>query len=94
MAISLLCDLDPIMESSIKIDFEKFDGKKCFSIWKVHVEDLLVQHELHHALKNRSKGMIDRQWLSVEKWACSMIRGCLADSALYSMLEEKIPKGL
>ena len=48
------------MESSIKIDFKKFDGKESFFMWKVHVKDLLVQHELDQVLKNRLEGMTDR----------------------------------
>ena len=48
------------MESSIKVDFEKFDGKESFSIWKVRVEDLLVPHELDLVLKERSDEMTDR----------------------------------
>ena len=82
------------MGSSIKIDFEKFDGKGSFSMWKVRVEDLLVQQGLDLALEERSDGITDKQWISMEKKACAAIRGCLADSALYSVLEEKTPKGL
>ena len=34
---------DLIMGSGLKIDFEKFDGKKKnFSMWRTRVEDLLV----------------------------------------------------
>ena len=55
--ISLLCDLDPVMGSSIKIDFEKFDVKGSFFMWKLHVEDLLMQHKLDQALENRSEGI-------------------------------------
>ena len=46
------------------------------------------------ALEKRLEGMMDRKWSSLEKRACATIRDCLADAALYSVLEEKIPKGL
>ena len=47
------------MARSIKVNFEKFDGKESFSIWKVRVEDLLVQHELDLVLEERPDGMTD-----------------------------------
>ena len=31
--------------------------------------------------------MNDKQWISLEKKACAMIRACLADEVLYGMLE-------
>ena len=52
--------MDPTIESSIKVDFEKFDGKGSFSIWKVQVEDLLVQNELDLTLKERLNRMLDK----------------------------------
>ena len=82
------------MSISMKMDFEKFDGKENFSMWKVRVEDLLVLLELDSALEEKLDGMSDKQWFSLEKKVCAMIRGCLSDAALYSMIEEKTPKGL
>ena len=41
-----------------------------------------------------SEGMTDHQWMSLEKKTCSVIRGCLMDAALYSVLDERIPKDL
>ena len=38
--------LDPAMASNMKVDFEKFDEKKNFFMWKVRIEDLLVQVDL------------------------------------------------
>ena len=56
--------------------------------------DLLVQHELDLTLEDRPEGMTDWQRSSLEKWACAAIRGCLADAALYLVLEERTSKGL
>ena len=78
----------------MKVDFEKFDEKEDFSMWKVRVEDLLVQADLDHTLEEKLEGMMDRQWMSLEKKACSVIRGCLVDVALYSVLEKRTSKGL
>ena len=64
------------MGSNIKVDFEKFDGKKSFFMWKVRVEDILVQHELDLALEERPDEMTDRQWMSLKKRVCSAIREC------------------
>lgn len=48
------------MSNSIKVDFEKFNGKSSFLVWKVRVEDLLVQNKLYPDLEDRSEGMMDR----------------------------------
>ena len=85
--------LDLAMGSNVKVDFEKFDGKNFF-IWKVRVEDFLVQAELDQVLEENPEGMSDCQWMSLEKKACSIIRECLVDVALYSVLEERTPGGL
>ena len=78
----------------MKIGVEKFDGKGSFTMWKVRVEDLLVQMGLDLALEDRPGGMNDKEWMSLEKRACAMIRACLADEILYGVLEEKTSKGL
>ena len=48
------------MGSSIKVDFEKFDEKGSFSMWKVRVEDRLVLYELDLTLEERPDGMPDQ----------------------------------
>ena len=53
-----------------------------------------MQADLDQALDEKPEGMIDRQWASLEKKACSVIRRYLMDTALYLVLEEKTPKGL
>lgn len=39
--------------SPVKFDVEKFDGKINFGLWQVQVKDVLIQSELHKALKGR-----------------------------------------
>ena len=36
--------------SSFKIDFEKYDGKKNFTLWQQRVKDLLVQQRIYKVL--------------------------------------------
>ena len=50
--------------------------------------------EFDLTLENRSKGVNDKQWMSLEKRACATIRACLADEVLYDMLEERSLRGL
>ena len=51
----------------LKVGLEKFDGKKSFMIWKVRMEDLLVQMRLDSALKDRLKEMTKKEWVFFEK---------------------------
>ena len=46
--------------SGLKIGFERFVGKKSFTIWKVRMEDLLVQMGLDLILEDRPEGMDDK----------------------------------
>ena len=48
------------MGSNMKVKFEKFDGKGNFFMWKIWVEDLLVQADLDQALDEKPEGMTDR----------------------------------
>ena len=48
------------MGSNMKVNFENFDGKKNFFIWKIWMEDLLVQADLDQALDEKPEGMTDR----------------------------------
>ena len=49
------------MSTSMKVDFEKFDGKENFSMWKVRMKDLLIQLELDLTLEEKPDGMSDKQ---------------------------------
>lgn len=48
------------MNSGMKVEFEGFDGKESFSIWKVRVEDLLVQLGLNLALEKKLEDMMEK----------------------------------
>ena len=45
----------------------------------------MIQIDLDQVLEEKPEGMTDRQWMSLEKKACFMIRRCLADAMLYSV---------
>ena len=53
-----------------------------------------MQNFLDVALEEKLEKMSKRDWLSLKKRACAAIRGCLVDSALYSVLDEKKLKSL
>lgn len=38
--------------------------------------------------------MTNRQWVSLEKRACAMIRACQADEEVYGIFEERSPRDL
>ena len=58
------------------------------------MKDLLVQMGLDSTLEDRSEEMTDKQWVSLKKRTCAMIRTCLADEVLYGILEERSSKSL
>ena len=82
------------ISSGNKVEFKNFNRMESFFMWKVRVEDLLVQNFFDVALEEKPEEMLKRDWLSLQKRTCVAIRGCLADLALYSILDEKKPKGL
>ena len=45
-------------------------------------------------LEDRLEEMTIKQWVSLEKRACAMIRACLVDGVLYGVLKERSPRGL
>ena len=89
-----MCDCLIMESSGRKFEVEKFDGKESFTMWKIRIEDLLVQMGLDVTLEERLKNVADKEWMSLEKRACATIRAYLVDEVLYGVLEERIPKGL
>ena len=90
----VVCDCLIMKSSGRKFEVEKFDGKGSFTMWKIRMEDLLVQMGLDVALKERPENVSDKEWMSLEKRACATIRACLIDEVLYGVLEERTPRGL
>ena len=81
--------------SSFKIDFEKYDGKKNFTLWQQRVKDLLVQQRIYKVLgKGRPKKISEEDWKKLEEIVFSTIRMCLADQVLSEVCSKTMAKGL
>lgn len=79
-----------------KFEIKKFDCGK-FSLWKMKVEDLLVQNDQALALKgvaNKPNNMIDEERVKLDRKTISTICLCLVDSVLFNIVEEKTTKSL
>jgi hypothetical protein len=66
----------------MKFDIEKFDGRINFGLWKVQVNDVLIQSGLHKALKGNTSKMEADKWEELDLRAASAIRLCLAKNVL------------
>jgi len=77
---------------SAHFEFEKFNGKSNFEIWKVKMHDLLVQQGVVKALLGKSKQpytMTDDEWNELDGRALSYIRLCLENDVLFNVVSEK-----
>ncbi|GKC92246.1 hypothetical protein Tco_1157688, partial [Tanacetum coccineum] len=72
-----------------------FDGKMDFTVWKMTIEDVLVQQGIDEALEEKQPAeMKDDVWKTMQKKASSTIRLALAPEIKYSVLKEKTPKDI
>ncbi|GJW59733.1 retrovirus-related pol polyprotein from transposon TNT 1-94 [Tanacetum coccineum] len=72
-----------------------FDGKMNFTLWKMTIEDVLVQQGIDEALEEKQPAeMKDDVWKTMQKKASSTIRLALAPEIKYSVLKEKTPKDI
>ncbi|GJZ92742.1 retrovirus-related pol polyprotein from transposon TNT 1-94 [Tanacetum coccineum] len=72
-----------------------FDGKMDFTVWKMTIEDVLVQQGIDEALEEKQPvEMKDDVWKTMQKNASSTIRLALAPEIKYSVLKEKTPKDI
>jgi hypothetical protein len=81
------------MESTSRIEIEKFNGQNC-GLWKLKIEDLLVYREQWVVVFPGTIliGMSKEKWEKLEIRERSMIRLCLADSALLNVSREDSAK--
>jgi hypothetical protein len=78
------------MQSS-KFEVEKFSGKNNFELWKLKMQDLLVQQGLQKVLAGKSKRpvtMTKWEWEDLDAKALSTICLCLADEVLFNIVGE------
>lgn len=72
-----------------RMDIKKFNGSN-FELWKLKVEDLLVDRDLWVVVSGQKpSGMKQEDWDLVDRKATGPIRLCLADSVLLNIHEEK-----
>ena len=83
------------MASSAKIEIEKFNGQG-FELWKLKMEDLLVDKDQWIAvdLDTKPKGVFDEEWKKLDWKAKSTIRLCILDSVLLNVSGEATTKAL
>ena len=69
--------------STIKTDFEKFNGKGKFTLWQQRMKDLLVQNRIYKILtRERSKKNSIEEWEKLEEIDFSIIWMYFADEVL------------
>jgi len=74
---------------------EKFDGKSNFGIWKLMMEDLLIQQGLDAALLGKERSKVkDEDWEMFDRRARGAIRLCLSDEVIYGIMGEKTAAGV
>jgi hypothetical protein len=82
------------MVSTSKLEMENFNGTN-FELWKLKMEDLLIDQDLWVTIRGTKPiGMIDEEWVVLERKARSLIRLYLGDLVLVNVYEEKIATSL
>ena len=83
------------MTSGGKIEIEKFNGQS-FELWKLKMEDLLVDKDQWIAVDPGTKptAMSDEYWKKMDRKAKSIIRLCVSDSVLLNVSGEATTKTL
>ena len=83
------------MASSGNIEIEKFNGQS-FELWKLKMEDLLVDKDQWIAvdLGTKPTAMSDEDWKKLDWKAKSTIRLCVSDLVLLNVFGEATTKNL
>ena len=83
------------MTSSSRIEIKKFNGQN-FELWKLKMEDLLVDKEQWATVDLGTKpiGVSTEDWEKLDRKARSTIRLCLLDSILLNVFGEDSAKKL
>ncbi|VFQ93059.1 unnamed protein product [Cuscuta campestris] len=76
-----------------KFRIEKFDGTD-FRLWKMQIEDLLVQKDLDVVLGDKPEKMSDADWAGLDRKAMSVIRLSLTKNVAFNIRKEKTAKGI
>ena len=83
------------MVSGRKIEIEKFNGQS-FELWKLKMEDLLVDKDQWIAIDPGTKpmAMSDEDWKKLDRKAKITIRLCVSDSVLLNVSGEATTNNL
>ena len=83
------------MASNSRIEIKKFNGHN-FELWKLKMEDLLVDKEQWATVDPGTKptGVSTEDWEKLDRKARSTIRLCLSDSVLLNVSREDSAKKL
>ena len=81
----------------VKFEIEKFNGSNNFELWKVKMQDMLVQQGVARALARKTKKPLDmsnEDWEEMDERALSAIRLCLVDDVLFNFVSKITAAGL
>ena len=83
------------MTSNGKIEIKKFNGQS-FELWKLNMEDLLVDKDqwIMIGLGTKLTRVSDEEWKKLDWKAKSTIRLCVSDSVLLNVSREATMKAL
>ena len=83
------------MASNEKIKIEKFNGQS-FELWKLKMEDLLVDKDQWIAVDPGTKPIrvSDEEWKKLDRKGKSIIRLCVSDSVLLNVSGEATAEAL
>jgi hypothetical protein len=77
------------MESKSRLEMQKFNGTK-FEWWKLKMKGLIIDRDLWLAVFGiKPIGMIDEEWVVLERKERSLINICLDDLVLLNVYKEK-----
>jgi len=83
------------MESSGKIEIKKFNGQS-FELWKLKMEDLLVDKDqwIMVDLGTKPMGVSNEEWKRLDRNVKSTIRLCVSDLVFLNVSREDMEKAL
>ena len=85
------------MTAIMKFNIKKFEGKVNFSIWRVQMITVLIQHGLKKAVSGKTSKpdtMTDEQWNESDEKALSAIQLCLSREVLRKVIKENTAASL
>lgn len=74
--------------TNAKFEMEKFNDTNNFGMWKCEVLDVLCQQELNRVLEGKPEDMDEKDWVKLNRQACSSIRLCLLKYQKYFVMKE------